>query len=148
MRVALARYFGSMLLSLAIVGGGFYTYFMIVFPFIASSTWPIQLLVAETMIIPLVCFSICLMFRLFLEPFTGKTFVKGFRQWIIVLAMIYCYFLSLVFFAFVFESFTPFLPLFYRGILLPAIINLILVLSLLKTSLADRLKTKYKYQNV
>jgi NO-binding membrane sensor protein with MHYT domain len=138
------RYVGSLLLGLVIVGSGFYAYFAFVFPSIANSPWPVQLLVVEIIILPLCCLSIYLMFQLFLKPSTGKIFVKGLRQWVMVLSIVYCYFLSFAFFAFIFEEFTPFLPLFYRGIFLPAIINLVLILTLLKTRLMDKLKAKYK----
>lgn len=134
----LGRYIGSLLLGILIVGSGFLVYFTIIFPSITSSPWTTQLLIIETIVLPLVCFSIYLMFRLFLTPFTGKTFVKQFRQWIAVFTLVYCYSLSLVFFAFLFEKLTPFLPLFYKGIFLPLVINLILILIFTRTPLRPK----------
>lgn len=89
----------------------------------------------ETIILPLTCFYFYLLYRVFFIRIEEKAFPKKFRQWIAVFVLVYCYSLGLVFFALLFENFTPFLPIFYRGIILPATINLILTLLFTRTRL-------------
>ncbi|MEM2995417.1 MAG: hypothetical protein QXI91_05330 [Candidatus Bathyarchaeia archaeon] len=135
----------SIFLGIFIVGSGFLIYFALILPSIINSSWYIHLLVIETIILPLLCCYLYLMYRFFFVNIEEKTFPKKFWQWIAVFVLVYCYSLSLVFFAFIFEEFVPFLPMFYKGILLPAIINLILILLFTRTRLWFLLERIIKY---
>jgi hypothetical protein len=129
----LARYLGSLLIGIAIVGIVLVTCFSIFFPLVASAPWPVQLLFIETIVIPLSAFTIYLLYRVVLIPFTEQKSNYTLRQWVAVFVLIYIYGIGLVFFSFLLEEFTPFLPLFYRGVLLPMIINLILIVVVTRT---------------
>jgi hypothetical protein len=136
----LSRWVGSVLLGFLIVGGSFYAYLALISPWVLGLRWSIQLLVIETVVLPSTCCFIFLMSKLALEPQTGRALIKGFRQLAIAGGIIYSYGLSLAFFAFLFEELTPFLPLFYKGVLLPMLVNLAFIIVLPRTRLAARLR--------
>jgi len=129
------RWLASLLLGIFIVVGGFDLYAEVIFPTFPNLTWPVQLLIVITPIIPLMCFSLYFLFRLFLAHYT-EDIPKGFRQWVVVCGFGLFVGLYLALLAFFFDAFASALPFFYKGVFLPLITLLLTILVLTRTRLS------------
>jgi hypothetical protein len=132
------RWLFSLLLGILVVGGGFFLYSAAILPSIADLPFSVQSLVILTIIVPLGCLAMYLLFNIFLIHSSDKVPVKGIRQWTVVCIFALSYSLYLVFVAFLFETSASFIPLFYRGVFLPLIIGLLTMLILTRTRLRPR----------
>jgi len=70
-------------------------------------------------------------------PEGSKMPLRGFRQWTVACILGLAYIFSWAFLAFLFDTFTPFLPLIVRGVVLPMYVILVPVL-ILSTRLRDK----------
>jgi hypothetical protein len=73
-------------------------------------------------------------------PATEKAHMKGLRPWVTAYIIIGGYLLSWGLLAFIFETFAPFLPLFFRVFTLPILILLIIMIVVSKTRLLGKKK--------
>jgi hypothetical protein len=71
-------------------------------------------------------------------PITEKMPAKGIRQWTIAYGLALSCFLLWFLLAFILEMLVPAIPLFYRGLILPQLITLIIILILTRTRLRPR----------
>lgn len=113
-------------------------------PFIfAPSSWPVYLLVTFVYGLPFGFLIIYLVFKL-VVPAGSRMPLKGFRQWAVAYVLVLVYGLAWVLLAFLFEIFTPFIPLIFRGVVLPIYILLVPIIILSRTRLRDRFEQLLK----
>ena len=138
------RYLFSFLLGFIIIGGGILVIFEIIIPSTSDWSWLARILTSEIVMLPFVMGIVYVMFRLLTDSISNEKTAKTLRDWTTVGAFLFVYIVGLAFFGFLFETFTPFLPLNYTLLFLPLVANTVLILILTRTGLLRRIKPSVK----
>jgi hypothetical protein len=134
----LLRYLVFMVLAFAVVAlFGLYIVPTVFLPAITGQSLPVYLLVGLVCGLPVSLVIAYLASNLLLPPAEK---VKNPRQWVAMYVVGLSYMGSWVALAWLFETFTPFLPVLVRGIVLPLYLLLFAIIIALRTSVRDKLE--------
>jgi len=134
------RYLVFLLLGLFILTFSLiYVYPVFILPRLSGLPWHVHLLVVVLYWPPFGLLLLYLIFKLVLSP-TMRMPLKGIRQWVVTYLLLLSYGLLWVFLAFIFESYAPFVPVVFGGVILPTYIFLLLVIILTRTRLKSRVE--------
>jgi len=116
----------------------------VIIPSTSDWSWLARILTSEIVMLPFVMGIVYVMFRLLTDSISNEKTAKTLRDWTTVGAFLFVYIVGLAFFGFLFETFTPFLPLNYTLLFLPLVANTVLILILTRTGLLRRIKPSVK----
>ena len=117
-------HFLSVLVGIPLMLAGVLLYIVILSRLIHVIPWFVQLWIAETIFVPIILSWCFLYIRLYPYPSLEKYFSSRPKRMLGAFIVVYLFCLGLVFFAFLFGTFAPFLPQDFRDVFLPILSSL------------------------